>query len=182
MENRYLRVEGGSLGVRRGFKRSSGVSMLELIVVVAITALTSVIAVPIIGSAMNSYQTRSAASSAASAVQSTRYRAIAAGYPYQVAYSAANSNYLIQSDPNATGAFNNIPSTENNGPGPFSLSGSSVQAKLVQDITLGFSPSGAVRGTTGGVTSNCPCTFTVTYKGTVETITVSLYGNVSITP
>lgn len=182
MENKYLMVEREGPAARRGLKPSSGVSMLELIVVVAITALTSAIAVPVIGSAVNSYQMRSAASSAASAIQSTRYRAIAAGYPYQVAYSAANSNYLIQSDPNATGAFTNIPATENNGPGPFSLTGSSVQAKLSQDVTIGFSPSGSVRGTAAGVTSNCPCAFTITYKGKVETITVSLYGNVTITP
>ncbi len=154
--------------------------MIEITVVVAIAVIIGAIAVPVISSALTSYQSRSAASSLAGAIQSTRYRAIAAGYPYQIVFSAANSNYLIQSDPNATGTFANVQAPEN--PGPFSLTGSSVAATLPGDVTLSFSPSGSVRATTGGTTFNCPCGLALTFKNVVENITVTQYGTISINP
>lgn len=167
---------------------SAGASLVDIAVAVAIMAVIAAIAVPLVGSALTSYQARSAATNVAGSISTTRYRAIAAGYPYQLVYTAATSTYVIQSDPTMTGNFANIPANDGNGPGPFLLSGSSVAARLSQDTILSFNPSGSVRSTIGGVTTACastppnPCTLTVTYRNTVETISVTGLGNINVTP
>ena len=167
---------------------SHGFSILELTVIVAVTLIGTAIAVPIVGSAVNSYKARSAALNVAGAISTTRYRAIAAGYPYQVVFSAANSNYVIQSDPTTSGNFANIAANDGNGPGPFLLSGSSVAAKLGQDTVVSFNPSGSVRSTIAGVTAACtaaatnPCVLTLTFNNTTETISVTGLGNVNVNP
>jgi Tfp pilus assembly protein FimT len=168
---------------------SRGFSLLELTVIVAVSLIGTAIAVPVVGSAVRSYKARSAALNVAGAISTTRYRAIAAGYPYQLVFSAANSNYVIQSDPNTTTNFANIPAQDGNGPGPFLLSGSSVAAKLGQDTILSFNPSGSVRSTINGVTAACtsaaatnPCVLALTYNNLTETISVTGLGNVNVNP
>jgi len=60
-----------------------------------------------------------------------------------------------------------------------SVTATSKEVTLDADTTLTFSPGGGVTSTTaaGGIT-----TLVVTYQGKTETITVSSYGSIKVTP
>ncbi|HXP80667.1 MAG TPA: GspH/FimT family protein [Verrucomicrobiae bacterium] len=145
----------------------SGFSMIEVLFVLLISIILAAIAIPGVGSVVNYYHLQGAVASATWAVQSTRYQALMAGYPYQVVFSKANSNYQIQDLPTGAGSYANVGGT-------VPLSGQVIS--LNQDTTLRFSPNGSVSAPTGALT------FTITYNGTTKTITVSTYGNVKVTP
>jgi Tfp pilus assembly protein FimT len=139
------------------------------VVTIAIMLIMAAMAVPLLQSAMRDSKLRSSVASVTGAIQYTRYRAIAAGYPYAIVFNKANSTYQIQSDPNLTGTFTNVGGT-------VPLSGSSTVVALGQDTTLQFHPGGVVQATTGATT------LTLTYGGKTESITVSRYGNINVTP
>jgi Tfp pilus assembly protein FimT len=132
-----------------------------------VSIILAAMAVPQVGSVVRYYYLQGAVASATWAVQSTRYQALMAGYPYQVVFSKANSNYQIQDLPPGAGAYANVGGT-------VPLSGQTIA--LNQDTTLRFLPNGSVSAPTGALI------FTITYNSTTKTITVSTYGNVKVTP
>lgn len=140
-----------------------------MLVTVAIGIVVAAIAVPTVNYVMNTYRLRAAVSSVTGAIQTTRYQAIQAGYAYQVVLSKANNTFQVQSDPNRTGTFANVGSAT-------PVAGSGVPIVLGADTTLQFRPSGLVSATTGSTT------ITMTYGTKTETITVTSYGNVKVTP
>jgi Tfp pilus assembly protein FimT len=148
-------------------RKTRGYSIVELIFCVLIGLILTAMAVPQIQSTLMWYRLQGAVASATWAVQSTRYQALMAGYPYQVVFTQSNNNYQIQSLPNGTVVYANVGTA-------VPLSGSSIA--LNQNTTLRFSPNGSVSAPTGGLT------FTITYAGITKTITVSTYGNVKVTP
>lgn len=182
-------------GPRHGGWGKRGFTMVELLVVVAIVMVVIIIAVPLANTVLKTYQLRGAVASATSAVKSTRYQAIAQGYPMQIVITKATATYQLQADPtkNAAGlfdgAFVNVGQVE-------PLSGTGVTPTLGANLTLYFSPSGKVwsSATSNGVTTltSCgavaappPCQIVMTYgTGTnnTETVTVSAYGNIDVTP
>jgi Tfp pilus assembly protein FimT len=141
-----------------------------MIIGITVTAF----AVPIVSSVLSYYRLRSAVSSATWAVQSVRFQALQQGYPFQVAFSGGtgglNPSYQISSEPIGATSFSNVGSS-------VPLSGAPVV--LGSNITFQFKGNGVV--STSPV-STAPYTFTITYSGTTETITVSNYGNVDVTP
>jgi type II secretory pathway pseudopilin PulG len=141
--------------------------MIEVIFAMLVSIILAAIAVPAVGSILNNYHLQGAVAGATWAVQSTRYQALMAGYPYQVVFSKANSNYQIQDLPPGAGSYANVG-------GVVPLSGQTIA--LNQDTTLRFSPNGSVSAPTGALT------FTITFSGSTKTITVSTYGNVKVTP
>jgi prepilin-type N-terminal cleavage/methylation domain-containing protein len=173
-----------------GTQVAPGFSLMELVVTVAIVLIVAAIAIPLVQNAMGSYQFQSGVVSATGAIRSTRYQAIANGYPFQLVFSKANSTFQVQKDPTQTtfgtfdGNFANVGSA-------LPLSSSAATPGLSADLTLQFSPSGAVKvvtvssGTTTvtscGGTGN-PCQLVLAYGGKTETITVSAYGNINVTP
>lgn len=150
-------------------RRSRGFSLLEMVIVVAICLIVAAIAVPTINSVMTTYRLRAAVSSVTGAIQTTRYQAISSGYAYQIVLSKTNSTFQVQSDPNRTGNFANVGNA-------IPLASSSIPVVLGADTTLQFRPSGLVQAAVGATT------LTLTYGGNTETITVSNYGNVKVTP
>jgi hypothetical protein len=165
---------------------------MELLLVVAITLIVVAMAAPLVANTVKSYQLKSAAASATGVFKATRYRAIAEGYPMQVVVTAATGTYQIQADTtlNAAGLFDgnfvNVGTAE-------PLSGSGLAPTLGADITLYFSPSGKVWLVTAPgpppTLSSCstvavppPCQVVMTYSSRTETITVSAYGNIDVTP
>ncbi|HLJ25395.1 MAG TPA: GspH/FimT family pseudopilin [Candidatus Angelobacter sp.] len=148
-----------------------GYSLLELVVTVAVILITTAIALPLVQNASRSYQMRSAVVSVTGAIQSARYQAISRGYPFRLALTAAGSTYQIWNSTCGSAA----PCWAKVG-GVVPLSGSGVSAVLSADTSLDFSPSGAVVASTGALN------FSLTYKGAVESITVSNYGNVTVSP
>jgi Tfp pilus assembly protein FimT len=151
-------------GVQRQIR---GYSMVELVFVVLIGLILSAMAVPQIQSTLMWYRLQGAVASATWAVQSTRYQALMAGYPYQVVFTKSNYNYQIQNLPTGAASYANVGAA-------VPLSGSTIS--LNQDTTLRFSPNGSVSAPTGALT------FAITYQGATKTITVSTYGNVKVTP
>ena len=157
-------------GPHRGF------TLVELLVTLAVALILTAMAVPLLRSSMRDYQLRGAVSSVTGAVQAARYRALAAGYPFRLVLNKAAGTYLVQSEPPPAAAFSNIGNAT-------PLSGSSVAAILNADTTLEFHPSGRVLcpvGTTDATTG--VTTLTLTLNGKTETITVSRYGNINVTP
>ncbi len=152
---------------------SAGFTLLELIVVVAIILIMTAIAFPLLQSSMAAFRLRGAVSSITGVIQSTRYQAIMQGIPYQVVFDATGKTYQIKNQPGAS--FVNVcsPSSITSCPVPLSGSGSTV-ITLDASKTLTFSPGGKVTPAT---------IMKITYPGKpVETITVSSYGNINVTP
>src|ERR1051326_3157126 len=146
-----------------------GFTLLELLFTVLIAILMTIIAVPLINNVMANFKLRSAVASVTGAIQTTRFQAISSGYAYQVVLDKTASTIQVQSDPNRTGTFAN----EGNA---IPLASSSIPIVLVANTTLQFRPSGIVAATAGSTT------LTLTYGGKTETITVSSYGNIKVTP
>jgi Tfp pilus assembly protein FimT len=152
-----------------------GFTLLELLFVLVIVILMTAMAVPLVNNVLGLYRLRSAVSSVTGLIQSARYQAISSGYAYQVVLSQAASTFQVQSDPNRTGTFTNycVPVAASC---PVPLSNSGITAVLGADTTLQFRPSGIVTATAGSTT------LTLTYGSKTETITVSSYGNIKVTP
>ena len=159
---------------------SRGFTLLELVLVVAVGMILAAMAVPVIGNTMRIYSMRSAISSLTGAISSSRYQAIFHGCKSQVVITKATYSYQVQSQAPAfngqacAAAFTNVG-------GAVPLMGRGVA--LNADITLTFSPGGSVTSNPAAV----PITLTLSYPGFVatvptETIKVSTYGNITVTP
>ena len=146
---------------RRG---EGGFSLIELVMVVAITMILAAAAVPSVRASVQFFRLRGAVSSVTSAIQSARYQAIFQGCPYNITLSNTANTYQVASEGSGGGAcaasFTNVGSAV-----PFGVSAVTLSAAT----TLQFKPSGYVSATTGSTT------FTLTYGSTTETITVSPY-------
>jgi prepilin-type N-terminal cleavage/methylation domain-containing protein len=168
-----MKVGGPQKGLRRagGIKPCSnrGFTLIEMMLVVAIIFTVATISLPVINKVMATYRLRSAVASITGAIQTTRYQAISSGYPFQLVLSTATSTYQVQSDPGLTGTFTNVGSA-------VPLANSSIPVTLGAATTLRFRPSGLVTAAVGSTT------LTLTYGGKTETITVSNYGNIKVTP
>lgn len=159
-------------------RQARGFSLLELTVVMAIIVITTVISLPMIRASLTAYTVNTAVTSITGAIQTTRYRALQNGYPFEITFTKSNSTYQILSDVNNSGTFAQVGNTE-----PFSTTNNLLGATTT---TLVLHPGGAV---------NCPaCSgtqldasgdflLTVTYSNApTETITVSPYGRITVTP
>jgi len=151
-----------------GFARKNcGYSLIEALFTVMIGLILAAIAVPSVNSGLNLYRLSGAVNASTWAVQSTRYQALMAGYPYQVVFTAATNSYQIQDLPVGAATYANVGTS-------VPLSGSPTT--LNQDTTLRFLPNGSVSAPVGALA------FAITYKGSTKTITVTTYGNVKVTP
>jgi prepilin-type N-terminal cleavage/methylation domain-containing protein len=155
-----------SLLSRQRCGRARGFSMVELLMVVLIGSVLTAISIPIVQTGLNAYRLHGAVAAATWAIQSTRYQALQEAYPYQVVFTASSASYQIQNLPSGT-TYANVGSS-------VPLSGSAIT--MSPNTTLQFKPDGAVTATVGSLS------FTITYQGTTETITVTNYGNVSVSP
>jgi Tfp pilus assembly protein FimT len=152
---------------------------MELVIAMGIVLVMTILAIPLVQNVSAYFKLQGAVASVSAAIQSTRYQAIFQGYPHQVVLSAAAKTIQIQNQPGGAGPFVNVcPAALNSCPIP--LSGSGTPVTLDQDITLTFSPGGRVQLNYGA--GSCPCTLIITYGSKPETITVSSYGNIKITP
>jgi prepilin-type N-terminal cleavage/methylation domain-containing protein len=155
---------------------SRGFTLIELVIVLAISLLLAGIATPRAVEALRQFRLRSAVSSLTGAIQSTRYQAIFHGCAYQIAFSAAAYNYQISSQAAAAGgqvctaAFAAVGN-------PIPLAGSGVT--LNAPVTLLFSPSGTVVATVGNAAA---IQLTATSVAIPELIQVSNYGKITVTP
>lgn len=163
-------------GTDQARESAKGFSLIELLFVLLIVMLMTAMAVPLVNNTVSYFRLRGAISTVTGAIQSTRYQAIFQGCPYQIVFTAATSNYQIQKQCPAGGAFTNVctpPVTVC----PVPLSGSGVPITLNADITMTFSPGGKV------TSAAAPISMVITYGNKPpENITVSSYGSIHVTP
>jgi len=161
--NAANRATGRHSGNSRGF------SMIEMLIMLAIGTILTIMAIPSVNAGLRNYRIDGAISAVTWAIHSTRYQALMQGYPFQVVLTSAANNYQIQSMPPPAVVYSNVGTA---------VPISSWPVLLSADITLNFKPNGFV-SSTPAVTG---LTFTMTYKGVCQRLTVSNYGNVSVTP
>jgi Tfp pilus assembly protein FimT len=155
----------------RQVRRSRGFSLLELVGVLAVALVMSAMAVPVIQSSLSSFRLRGAVASVTGAIQSTRYRAIFDGCPYQIAFSKASNTYQVSNT--VTGAACAATFTNVGGPIPFATPS---QVTLSQDVTLQFSPGGSIQVITGSLSFN----LTATGSSNQRAIQVTKYGSITV--
>jgi len=143
----------------------AGYSLIELLLVVAISMIMGAMAIPATRSAIASYDLSAAVDSATGAIQSTRYQAIMQGYPYQVAINATNNTFQVLNEVPPAASFTAVGNT-------VPLSG--VPITVSASTTLQFKPNGSVSATVGAMS------FTISYNGTTKTVTVSNYGSINV--
>jgi prepilin-type N-terminal cleavage/methylation domain-containing protein len=173
-----------SFQIRKGAtvraRAARGFTLIELCVVVAIASLLAAMAVPIIVNTMRVYKMRAAVTSLTSAISSGRYQAIFHGCKTQLVFTASSYSYQLQSEQPAIGGQACLAAFANVG-GSMPLMGQGVA--LNQNVTLTFSPGGGVSSTP----ALSPIQLILTYPGFTasvpqETIQVSNYGNITVTP
>ena len=137
----------------------------------AVGMILAAMAVPAVRSSVQYFRVRSAVSSVTSAIQSTRYRAIFDGCPYNITFDKSANTLQVASETaggnSCAATFTNVGTAV-----PFGT----TAVTLNQNVTLQFRPGGSVQATTGTTT------FTLTYGSTTKTVTVSSYGNINVTP
>jgi prepilin-type N-terminal cleavage/methylation domain-containing protein len=161
-------------------RAARGFTILELVIVVAIGLILAGLAVPFIGNALRLYKMRSAIASIQSAISAARYQSIFTGCKTQISISKANYNYQFASQaPAVTGSACLAGFVNVGGPVPFMGNGVAIN----QDVVLTFTPGGAV----SSVPVQAPLiNIVLTYPGFAavpqETVQVSSYGNITVTP
>ncbi len=159
---------------------SRGFTLLELVIVVAISMILAAMAIPVITNTMRIYRMRSAVTSLTGAITSSRYQAIFHGCKSQVVFTAASYSYQVQSEAPACGGLACAAAFSIVG-GAVPLMGEGV-VLTPATMTLTFSPGGSVTSTPAAT----PIQLVLTYPGVTtvptETITVSNYGNVTVAP
>ena len=152
--------------------RQAGFSLIEIVIVLLISTIITAFAVPTLSSSLSKYRLKSAVAGATWAIQSIRFQALMESYPYQVTFqgdtNGNNPSYQIASKPAGAGSFSNVGTS-------VPLSGSPIN--LTAATVVQFQPNGTVAVTQGGTTVT---SMQMTYRGFSYTITVSNYGNLSI--
>jgi Tfp pilus assembly protein FimT len=143
--------------------------MIELAMVVTITMVMAGFALPMVQQTVFRYRLNNAVSSVTGAIRSTRYQSLMMGYRYHMDISPTNLNYQLSSMVPPAVTYSNVG-------GAVPISGSSSPVTISAATTLEFRPNGQVSATTGAMNLN------VTYQGVTKTITVTTYGNVTVTP
>jgi prepilin-type N-terminal cleavage/methylation domain-containing protein len=159
---RFKKSGKSALTRARCANRSRGYSLVELIMVVAVGTVLTAAAVPTVRSVVNNYRLNSAVAMAKWAIQSTRFQALSKGYNYQVVFDSTNINYQIQNLPSGS-TYQNVGSVVPLAAWPMTMN---------QGSTITFQPNGFVSATNSS--------FTITYQGVTATLTVSNYGNVTV--
>lgn len=147
---------------------SSGFTLIEALVVVAIASVLAGIAIPMILNAMKSYRLTAAVAAATGAIQSTRYQAIMRGYQYQIVITPATLSYRV---------YKMLPPATT-----FSADGAAIPIARSGDVTIDQTATIIFKqdGTVSGTPSNM--TFNITNGIVTKQIQVSGVGNVSVTP
>jgi prepilin-type N-terminal cleavage/methylation domain-containing protein len=169
--NRHIRESSGRTR-RNSTSSARGFTVVELLVTMAVGIVMAAYAVPLLQNGMNFFKVRAAASSVTGAIQSTRFQAIFHGCPYALAFNKPAMTYQVSAQ--LAGANGCAATFTNVGPAIPIANGSSVT--LNQNVAFQFRPGGLTQTTLGVPT------LILDSHGSKETITVSTYGNITVTP
>jgi type II secretory pathway pseudopilin PulG len=150
---------------RRGRVNAAGFTMVELLLVLVVGMIITAMALPTFTGAIATYELNGAVESAESAIQGTRYQAIMHGYQYEVTLDPTHNTFQVLSEIPPATSFSDVGSA-------VPLSG--VPITVSAATTLLEKPNGSVSAAVGAMS------FSISYKGTTKTLTVSNYGSVSV--
>ncbi|MCD6224880.1 MAG: GspH/FimT family pseudopilin [Deltaproteobacteria bacterium] len=91
--------------MRKNLQKSSGFTLIELMIAIAIIAILTSIAVPATINYLPEYRLKSAARDLYSNLQSTKLSAVKSNTDWAVVFDLANNQYLICSDSGADGSW-----------------------------------------------------------------------------
>lgn len=147
----------------------SAFTMVEMLLVIAISITLAAIAVPTFNNAMYSYRQGATVSGVQAALSSTRFLAIMRGYPYQLVFTPSTLSYQIYNEvPPATSYSLVVPATGSSTT-PLPSAGNVKMTSVACSVTL----------------TNWACTPTsdqTTNSGTTITYTFLANGTVTSTP
>lgn len=141
--------------------------MIELTVVVGISLIMAGFALPRVQQTVDRYRLGAGTSSIVGAIRSARYQSLMQGYRFRMDISPTNRTYQLSSMVPPATTYSNVGTT-------VPISGSPITISAA--TTLEFRPNGQVTATVGAMNLD------VTYQGVTKTITVSTYGNITVTP
>jgi Tfp pilus assembly protein FimT len=156
---------------------AAGMSVAELLIVVAIALIMAALAIPTTRSAVASYQLNAAVDTATGAIQATRYQAIMHGYPYQVDFDSTANTFGVSSEIPPAVIFSPVANAVPISSSAVAMGVGTANAGSTGHAILQFKPNGTVSIASGQAT---PLSFTISYKGTTKTVTVSNYGSISV--
>jgi prepilin-type N-terminal cleavage/methylation domain-containing protein len=148
---------------RSSRRNQRGFTLVEVIFACLIGVILTAMAIPQIKSSLNAYRLNSAVAMAKWGIQSTRFQALSKGYPYQVVFTAASASYQVQNLPSGS-TYQNVGTAIPLASWPMTFSA---------DTTINFKANGFVSSTPSN-------NFTIQYQGVTASITVSNYGNVTV--
>jgi Tfp pilus assembly protein FimT len=154
-------------GKKQSTRVRAGFSMIELCIVMTITMVVMGMAIPMVRQTVSRYRLGAAVSSVTGAIRATRYQALMKGYRYRLAITPSSKTYQLSSMIPPATAYSSegsaVPITSN-------------AVTISAPTTLEFRPNGQVSAVTGALDLD------LSYEGVTKTITVSTYGNVTVTP
>jgi prepilin-type N-terminal cleavage/methylation domain-containing protein len=143
---------------------AGGVTLIELVVVMAIIAIMGAFMAPAIGEWVDNYRIRQTARDIVSTLQLAKIRAISTHVDYRVVFTVANENYRLERNDPSTG---------------WSLEGSDLNAARGVDIDNTNFTSDIVRFNPSG-TSSSGSIFIDNVKGKQYQVVVSPTGRIRI--
>src|SRR5579864_8166485 len=153
------------------FHRSSaGLTLVELMVVMAIGTVLSLLAVPVFNSAMTTMRLKAVASNVTAAIGKTRYRAIMNSQPYTLTVSTPTNTYVVT----------NLQTNVADNPVPLPSTLVAINGGGNATYTFTFCPNGTAYGAGGACPgANVTPALSLTYKSRQTDISVSSVGNVT---
>ncbi len=156
---------------------AAGFTIMELLLVVAVSLILAAMAIPTARTAIASYQLDAAVDSAAGTIQGQRYQAIMHGYPYQVDFNSATNESQVSSQIPPATSFSNLGNPVLISDSQVVLGVGAAGSSFAGHLILQFKPNGSVTASSG---QSMPASLTISYNGTTKTLTVSNYGSISI--
>jgi Tfp pilus assembly protein FimT len=166
---------------------ASGFTIVELVIVLLIAMVIMATAIPVINTTLYNMHLGSAASSLASAIQSTRYQAISTGCPYQLTLLPASNSYQLATEvitgnpPTCDTTYTNT--GPNNNPAPVSFASSDVTISTTTacpNTSFLLNPSGTISAVNTPTIASSFC-IVLAHGVTTKTVTVTGVGNVKVT-
>lgn len=151
-------------------RSSTGLSLVELLVVMAIGTVLSLLAVPVFNSAMTTMRLNAVASNVTAAIGKTRYRAIMNSQPYTLTLSTPANTYVVK----------NLQTNVADNPVPLPSTLVAINGGGNATYTYTFCPNGTAYGAGGACPgANVTPALSLTYKSRQTDISVSSVGNVT---